>query len=290
MAEWAEPTIDLAVLRGWIGRRQDDADGLTVRQARLMAATLDRGGALLAAGDALPPLWHWIYFLSALPPAQLGRDGHPARGGFLPPVGLSNRMWAGGQLDFERPLVLGETVQKRTTVEAIEGKSGRSGPLIFVTLRHELFGADGMRAIVERQDIVFRDPPAGGPSGPPVSAPGAHETERAWAPDALQLFRYSALSFNGHRIHYDADYCREVEGYASPVVHGPLQATMLACWAQELLGRPLQRFHYRGLRPAVTGDGLRLRARRDPACGDGSLQLWTAFARDDSISLLAQAQ
>jgi len=254
------PAPDLDHLRQWIGREREDEDIASLRQAHLMAATLGRPGPALRAGEAMPPLWHWIYFLEGRPPAELGRDGHPARGGFLPPVPLANRMWAGGRVDFERPVPLGAPIAKRSRILSVDAKPGRAGVLVFVTVRHEVY-AEGERCIAEEHDIVYRDPPPAG--GVPAMAgedpaPGAHR--RAIEPDATLLFRYSALTFNGHRIHYDLDYCRKVEGYANLVIHGPLVATLLAGFAQEVGGRPLRRFEYRALKPAILGTVLTLEA------------------------------
>ncbi|MDZ5461152.1 FAS1-like dehydratase domain-containing protein [Azohydromonas lata] len=276
-------TVDLPALRTWIGREHLDEDELSVRHARLMAATLGLAQHAFNAGTPLPPLWHWIYFLEALPPAELGRDGHPARGGFLPPVPLPNRMWAGGELEFHRPLHLGAKVRKRSTVRSIEHKRGRSGELVFVAVRHELLDGEHV-AITETHDIVYKHPtPADARPADAPALPAATHTQ-VLEPTSTLLFRYSALTFNGHRIHYDADYCREVEGYEHLVVHGPLQATLLAGLARRLAGGPLRRFRYRGLRPALLGAPLTLNAA--PA-GDG-FTLWTALA-DGSVSMLAQA-
>ena len=280
-----DPPLDTEALRAWLGRQEDDEDTLAVRHARLMAATVAREGPALCGGDALPPLWHWLYFLAAQPAGQLGRDGHPARGGFLPPVPLSNRMWAGGRVRFVDRLRLGDAVRRRSTISAIEAKRGRSGDLVFVTVTHELHGPGGALALHEEQDLVYRDPP---PPGTAPAAPAAPmpqpEHSQPWLPDSTQLFRYSALTFNGHRIHYDADYAREVEGYAGLVVHGPLSATMLAALAERRLGRPLARFAYRGQRPATAGQPLGLHACRD---GEGLL-LWTTLA-DGTVSMRAEA-
>ncbi len=277
-------TVDIESLRRWIGRTASDDDLLDARHAGLMAATVDRAGDALADGDVLPPLWHWLYFLQGQPPAALGRDGHPARGGFLPPVPLSNRMWAGGRVAFEAPLPLGSRARKVSTILAVEHKRGRSGDLVFVTVRHEVLLPDGRRAVSEEQDLVYRDPSPAGAAAAPPPQPAAADHSRAWHPDSTELFRYSALTFNGHRIHYDADYCREVEGYAGLVVHGPLIATRLAGLAQDLLGRPLRHFSYRGLRPTTVGQPVQL-----AACAQGEgLQLWSAL-EDGGMTMQAQA-
>jgi len=273
--------IDIEHLRQWVGKTRAERDILAPRHAGLMAATLGR--APLPAGAALPPLWHWIYFLEGLPPAELGRDGHPARGGFLPPVPLANRMWAGGQLEFHAPLPLGAEVEKRSRILSVEHKSGRSGELVFVAVQHQMVH-DGVVAVTEVHDIVYKEPtPAGArPPASPALPPATHS--ESITPDSTMLFRYSALTFNGHRIHYDADYCRNVEGYPNLVIHGPLNATLLAACAERVAGRPLKRFAYRGLRPSLLGSELTINAA---AAGDGLL-LWVGLP-DGGVSMRAEA-
>ena len=227
-------TIDLQHLRQWIGKTHVDHDVLSSRHARLMAATLGIPQSDLVSGHPLPPLWHWLYFLDGLAPEELGRDGHPARGGFLPPVPLPNRMWAGGQLEFKKALPLDGSVEKRSSIVSIEHKQGRSGELVFVTVLHEILHA-GEVAISEHHDIVYKEATPVDSNKPFAAMPQAtHSYE--WLPTSTTLFRYSALTFNGHRIHYDADYCREVESYASQVIHGPLNATLLAGYAERIAG------------------------------------------------------
>ena len=262
--------IDLDHLRTWIGHTRSDEDLIAARHARLMAATVDHPGpGRLRDGEPLPPLWHWLYFLEGLPSGELGRDGHPARGGFLPPVPLANRMWAGGRLSFLRPLPIGARIRKTSRVLAVDHKKGRAGDLVFVTVLHELAALSGELLVREEHDIVYKDaspPPAGG--GEDRSEPlAAGACSRPFAPDSTTLFRYSALTFNGHRIHYDQDYCRNVEGYANLVIHGPLTATMLAGFAEQAGGRQLREFAYRGLRPALLGETLTLAAE---FAGDGA--------------------
>ena len=282
-SESQQDPIDLAFLRTWIGRETTTEDILSVRHARLMAATLGMPQDELVAGTSLPPLWHWLYFLEGLPPSELGRDGHPARGGFLPPVPLANRMWAGGQLSFHAPVALGTTVRKRSVVRSIEHKQGRSGDLVFVTVRHELLDGD-MVAITEDQDLVYKAPTPPGTRRPsPPAMPEPTHSEPFEATSTL-LFRYSALTFNGHRIHYDVDYCREVEGYPNLVVHGPLQATLLAGLAARLGPGPLKQFRYRGLQPNLLGTPLTVNAAPN---ADG-LALWTALP-DGGVSMQASA-
>jgi 3-methylfumaryl-CoA hydratase len=247
--------MNLDHLREWIGRSQSDTDTLDLRQAQLLAATVDYPTPL-ALGDALPPLWHWVYFLTGSPAAGLGLDGHPARGGLLPPVPLQNRMWAGGRVFFAAPILLGQTLRKTSTVLDVQAKSGKSGDLVFVTVEHALFNGE-QRVLREEHDIVYRNPGAAAPAKAPqtIAAPVLHSL----TPTTTTLFRYSALTFNGHRIHYDADYCRTVEGYDHCVIHGPLNATLLAQCAAQIAaaeGQTLSEFHYRGVAPATLGQTL----------------------------------
>jgi len=274
--------VDISYLREWVGKFRIDRDVLSSRHARLMAATIGMSQSDLVAGGRLPPLWHWLYFLNGEPPSALGRDGHAARGGFLPPVPLSNRMWAGGRLEFSAQLPLDAEVEKRSTIAAVEHKQGRSGELVFVTVLHELFH-QGRVAVSEFHDIVYKEPSKGAAVVAPPALPAPQESRRL-RPDSTMLFRYSALTFNGHRIHYDADYCREVEGYSNLVIHGPLNATLLAGFAEDVAGRPLKHFDYRGLRPALLGNELELHAAQD---GDRWI-VWVTLP-DGSISMRAEA-
>ncbi len=277
--------LDLAHLRSWIGRSQVERDTLSTRHANLMAATLGLERPRLEEGAPLPPLWHWLYFLEGQPPASLGRDGHPARGGFLPPVPLPNRMWAGGRVEFIEPIALGSLAERRSQVTRVEHKSGRSGDLVFVTVLHEVF-TQGRCCLREEHDIVYK----GASSGTARAAPAAGDAiattaqRRTVTPDSTMLFRYSALTFNGHRIHYDQDYCRGVEAYPNLVIHGPLIATLLAGFGAEIADRPLSRFVYRGLQPAILGQSLSL-------CGElkeGAVEL-RCFLADGSVSMQADA-
>lgn len=254
----------------WVGRTEEAHDVLEPSRSRALQAALGQG-ARVEAGDPLPWLHHWLYFWDVRPPAELGVDGHPARGGFLPPVSLPRRMWAGGRLEFLAPLAAGDVVHRVSTILAVESKSGRSGDLVFVTVRHELSGAAGL-AVREEQDIVYRDPPAPGAPAPqgPVAATEADFEDRI-DPDPVLLFRYSALTMNGHRIHYDRPYATGEEGYPALVVQGPMQATLLADLATRHLGWPLTKFSFRGVSPAFDGPLLKVRARR----AEDGLTLWT---------------
>ena len=270
--------IDLDHLRTWIGKSRSGEDLISARHARLMAATVDYFAAdRVRDGEFLPPLWHWIYFLEALPSSELGRDGHPARGGFLPPVPLANRMWAGGRLSFLAPVTIGSTVRRTSSILKVDHKQGRSGELVFVSVLHELNSLQGDPLIREEHDIVYKDaaPPDSSTAVPAVVTPA--QFKRSVTPTSTMLFRYSALTFNGHRIHYDADYCREVEGYPNLVIHGPLVATLLAGYTEEVSGSRLREFAYRCLSPALLGDSIALRA--DPSEKRMALQA----TRDDGV-------
>ena len=273
--------VDLSLLRQWIGRETSSLDAVSPRHTRLLAATLGLQPGGFNPGTRLPPLWHWIFFLEGLPPPELGPDGHPARGGFLPPVELPHRMWAGGSLEFFSDLKLGFEVEKRSRIIDIEHKQGRSGELVFVKVLHEI-RHEGALALSEVHDIVYKE--ASNRVAPAQPGPPAAKSSRPFRPDSTLLFRYSALTFNGHRIHYDLDYCREVEGYSNLVVHGPLLATMLAGFAEEIGGRPLRTFRYRGVRPSLLGSTLSVNAGE----GSGPLELWIGLP-DGTVSMRATA-
>lgn len=247
--EASEPLADVGA---WLGRRESSEDQLTLAPAAALAATLDRA-EMPREGDELPLLWHWLYFLPKVRQSELGPDGHPARGGFLPPVTLPRRMWAAGRVTVHRTLVIGSPVRRESTIASIEPKQGRSGALVFVTVRHEIYDAKG-HAISEEQHIVYRDAGRGAASLLANPEPGAGAWRRSVRADPTLLFRYSALTFNGHRIHYDRPYAVGTEGYPGLVVHGPLIATLLV--------EGLHRTH-----PASRIRELRFRALR-PLFGD----------------------
>jgi 3-methylfumaryl-CoA hydratase len=214
-------------IQQWVGRTETRTDLVTAAPISSLAATLDREEAYPKAGDPLPPIWHWLYFLPISRQSQIGPDGHTTRGGFLPPVELPRRMWAGSRLEFLQPLRVGDEITRVSTIKSIQEKSGRSGALVFITVRHEISNRAGL-AIVDEHDIVFREnAKPGDPTPTPPAAPTDEEWSREIHPDDVLLFRYSALTFNGHRIHYDRRYVTEVEGYPGLVVHGPLIATLL---------------------------------------------------------------
>ncbi|MBU9135350.1 MaoC family dehydratase N-terminal domain-containing protein [Burkholderia multivorans] len=236
----------------WIGRRENSVDRITPAPIRLLRATLDDAEPS-ALPDALPPLWHWLYFLPGERQSNIGTDGHARRGGFLPPVALPRRMWAGGRLQFLRPLAVDTPIQRRSTIANVQSKSGRSGRLVFVTVLHEIGDAQGV-AIREEQDIVYRDAPppaaAGTPAPAAPPAPTDEQYSRVVTPDPVLLMRFSALTFNGHRIHYDRPYAMEEEGYPGLVVHGPLIAMLLM---EELRrrhpGKTIRAFDFKAVSP-----------------------------------------
>ena len=238
----------------WVGRVETAADTITVQQVAGLAATLDldaqaREQMGLVAGGLLPPLWHWLGFLPTTPMAGLGPDGHPKRGGFLPPVPLERRMWAGGRLRFAGEIRIGEKLERRSTILAVEEKTGRAGRMVFVTVEHQIGTARG-EALVEEHDIVYVAIPDRFTPPPPVAPPAPVAYEEAVPIDTVKLFRFSALTFNGHRIHYDLDYTRKVEKYPGLVVHGPLQALLLMEAARRHRdGAVPAAYSFRGVRP-----------------------------------------
>ena len=240
----------------YIGKTETRTDTVHPRLIQGLSATLG-----VPVPETLPPLWHWMLFQDWVPPDQLGPDGHPRRGGFLPPVhDLPRRMWAGGRVTFKLALRPGDHVSRTSTILAVSEKQGGSGRLVFVTVRHVVTGPNGP-AIEEEQDIVYRGAEGAAVKPAPAVtdrvAPG-DGIVREVLPDPVLLFRYSALTGNGHRIHYDMDYVRGVEGYPGLIVHGPLQATWLAGL---LAHRPVGQFTFRGQRPAFHGAALTLEAK-----------------------------
>ena len=288
-------TLDMDHLSSWIGKTEVMHETLSPELVERFNATL--GSHFSAStGDPAPLLIHLCLAQPALPADQLGPDGHPRRGGFLPPVPLPRRMWAGGEMVFSAPLLIGAQVTRKSVIEDITQKQGSTGGLCFVTVRHEI-SSDGALAISERQDIVYRDPPArtsgshsdqptGQQTGQSATAepvPGGAHT-RHIEPTSTMLFRYSAITFNGHRIHYDAPYARDVEGYEGLVVHGPMQATFMAHLAAEVKGKPPKSFTYRGKSPLFVGKPFTVNAIKT----DNGMSLWTA-ATDDHVAMQSEA-
>lgn len=276
-------SVDIDHLRGWIGREAEAVDLVTPRLAAEFRATFAPSLAATDEGEA-PLAIHWCLSPAIVPAAEVGPDGHPKRGGFLPPVPLPRRMWAGGEVEIHGPLRVGDSVTRRSTIEDVRLKEGRSGALCFVAVRHEYLTARGL-AVSERHDIVYREAETSAPAAPVGKTPAKpappkpepRHADLTWSVEAspVLLFRYSALTFNGHRIHYDLPYVTGEEGYAGLVVHGPIQATLLLNAAAALGGRPPRRFRYRGLSPLIAGGSFTVSAARG---ADGGITCWTQSA------------
>lgn len=262
--------LDIEHLRSWIGREESADEILTPDLVRRFNAMLDREGDT-SPGAPAPIMIHYCLCQPAAPTASLGDDGHPPRGGFMPPVPLQRRMWAGGGLDFTGDIRIGETVTRISRISDVSMKEGRSGVLCFVTLEH-VYTSDGRPALTERQNIVYREPAAEvRAKAAPEPAPAGQHVRRV-TPTAPLLFRYSALTYNGHRIHYDVPYTRDVEGYPGLVVHGPLQATLLAYHALDLKGTRPSQFNVRAMTPLFDTADFTVNATAE---GE-AMRLWTA--------------
>ena len=256
-------------IKTWVGRSDTVHDIIGATPVVALTATLDHPAAPVLPGSALPILWHWLYFLPMHRQSEIGADGHAKRGGFMPPVPLPRRMWAGSQFEFHAPVRVGDAVARTSTITDVTQKQGRSGKLVFVAVRHELrcnsAAADSQPALVELHDIVYREAkqPADVEPTPVAAATGA-TWQRVIVPDAVLLFRYSALTFNGHRIHYDRKYVTEVEGYPGLIVHGPLIATLL----MDLLRRnapdaQIASFKFKAVRPTFDLHPFKVNGQRD---------------------------
>jgi 3-methylfumaryl-CoA hydratase len=269
----------------WIGRDESSEERILTSVVKAAAATLDLESTPVV-GEGLPPGWHWMFFNVPVRRNSLGTDGHPKRGGFLPPIQLPRRMWAGGRIQYLSSLPVEADATKRSIILKVENKMGKRGSLWFVTVRH-LISCSGRVCIDEEQDIVYRE------ATPPGAAPPTairHEAVATWSrefvPDTTLLFRYSALTFNGHRIHYDQTYAQAEEGYPDLVVQGPLTATLLQQFALEHgNGRRLSRFDFRGVSPLFVDRPFQLEGR---AAEDGSIVLW-ARRPDGSLAMSASA-
>ena len=255
----------LSALRSWQGRTESIEDLITSAPMRALSATLDRSDADPTHGTELPPLWHWLYFLPHHAQSEIGVDGHAKRGGFLPPVPLPRRMWAGGRLHWHAPLKVGDAVKRTSTILSVTHKTGRTGDLLFVVVKHDIHNASGL-CVSEEHDIVYRPAAQKGELSPaPILAPQKSKWQRDVMPDAVLLFRYSALTFNGHRIHYDRSYVTEEEGYPGLVVHGPLIATLLVDLVRRNTDRKMQSFEFKALRPTFEcADSRILRVSGEP--------------------------
>jgi 3-methylfumaryl-CoA hydratase len=257
----------------WIGRTERRVDRVSAAPVAGLAATLDRDDPAPKDGDALPPLWHWMYFLPHYRASDVGADGHAKRGGFLPPIPLPRRMWAGGRITFRTPLHIGESIARESRIVDITRKDGRSGPLAFVVVRHTIEGMGGI-AIVEEHDIVYREAASARQRNVDLApAPVGAVWSREIHPDPVLLFRYSALTFNSHRIHYDRRYVTDVEGYPGLVVHGPLIATLLVDLLRHALPHAnVAAFSFRASSPLF--DGAPFYVRGQPSHDGASVRLW----------------
>lgn len=269
--------LDLDHLRQWIGRTEEASDIVTAQLVKGLRATLFLDIGEPKTGDAAPFTTHWCLAQPVYPMSMLGPDGHPTRGGFLPPVPLPRRMWAGGELQFIEPLRVGDEATRASRIADVTVKSGSTGTLCFVSVEHTISTPRGV-AIRERQDIVYREMPTGGKnaaSAKPAAAPPIAKHRQTHVSDPVLLFRYSALTFNGHRIHYDRDYVTKVEGYPGLIFHGPMQAALLVEFAAHLHGGTAPKtFSYRGLQPLFEGGEFSVNANE---VAEG-LDIWVANA------------
>jgi 3-methylfumaryl-CoA hydratase len=262
-------------LRPWVGRSRTVEDLATPFPVRALSATLDEADPDPQNGDVLPPLWHWLYFLEAAPLSRVGPDGHAERGDFLPPVSLPRRMWAGSRFAFTgEPLRMGDTIRRVSIIKSVEPKTGSSGSMVFVTVQHTVSGPRGV-SLVEDHDIVYREAAKPGETArQPKPAPGDATWSRSIVPTPVLLFRFSALTFNGHRIHYDQPYVTGVEGYPGLIVHGPLLGLLQIELARRSNpSRTPASFEFRALSPVFAGPAFSVRARRE---ADGSVTTWIA--------------
>lgn len=277
--------LDETYLQTWVGKTMRSDDIITPQLIRAFRATLDRDIGEPKSGDVAPYAIHWCLSQPTVPMDEIGADGHPARGGFLPPVPLPRRMWAGGRLAFHAPFYIGDEVERVSTVKSVSLKTGKSGRLCFVVVEHRCNTKRGL-ALVETHDIVYRDLETAGANMPikPDDLPEPDVT-RNIAATPLLLFRYSALTFNGHRIHYDRDYVTRVEGYPGLIVHGPLQASLLVDLASTMRpAKSLATFSFRAMRPLFDGGEFSVNGAIQD---ETSAKLWTA--RSGGTHMMADA-
>jgi len=271
----------------WVGRREQRSDIAAAGPLEGLAATLDHEQTAYASGQDVPPLWHWSYFLPRPRQSALGSDGHPLKGGFLPPIELPRRMWAGSELEFHRPLKVGSAIHRVSSITDVTSKDGRTGPLVFVTLMHEISDELG-RAVSERQNLVYRNAPEPGALAvAPIAAPVDSSWRQLVQPSPELLFRYSALTFNTHRIHYDRPYAVDIEGYGGLVVHGPLVATLLLdVLHKHLPGVRVSKFNFKAVRPLIDTESFVVSGKVD---GEGQIQIWASDMRG-ALATIASAQ
>ena len=275
--------LDSDHLSRWIGNKETLEETISAVPLLRMAATLDREPREIVVGDEVPALWHWVYFLAPTRASELGRDGHAALGHFMPSVPLPRRMWAGGKFKFIKPLRVGDQARKESTIRNITVKQGRTGKLCFVEVEHCIFVGEELR-LSETHNIVYRDMKQPGEDNIlPPEAPQSPEWTREVVPNSTLLFRYSALTFNGHRIHYDLDFCRHQEGYPGLVFHGPLTATLLLELAlQNNPGRSLKSYEFKALSPLFDNIPFSLNGKKDGT----KAEMWAANA-DNRLAMSA---
>jgi 3-methylfumaryl-CoA hydratase len=277
-------SIDIERLREWIGRTERTADTITAAPVARLSATLDRDDPPPRPGDPLPALWHWLYFLPTHRQSEIGVDGHVRLGGFLPPVPLPRRLYAGGRVEMLHPLRVGDPIERVSRILDVSSKHGRSGPLVFVQVRHEVRTRERL-SLTEDHDIAYRDSGRpGDPQAPVRRAPDDALWTREIHPDDVLLFRYSALTFNGYRIHYDRRFATETQGHPGLVVHAPLVATLLAdLLRRHLPGASVSSFSFRAISALFDTGPFLICGRPDD---DGSVKLW---ARDPAGALAVEA-
>jgi 3-methylfumaryl-CoA hydratase len=280
-------TQDLEKLKDWIGQKESAVDYVTIPAVHRLAATLDRDDPFPKAGDPLPVGWHQILFPRVVRHSQIGADGHPERGDFLPPVPLPRRMFAGKRTTFHESLRVGDEVHRESTIKEINIKQGRTGQMVFVTVNTDLSTARGL-AITEEQDLVYREAaPGGTPPQPPQPAPGRAVWSRMVTPDPVMLFRYSALTFNGHRIHYDLPYVTQVEGYPGLVMNGGLTTLLVFELARTHASTPIRTISSRNVRALFVNQPITLAG--EPSIDNKTAKLW-ALNPDGALALTAEAE
>ncbi len=262
-------------LEDWVGKTREQRERIDTALPAGMSGALDRDDPAPKDGDPLPLPWHWMFFRDCTVQSELGTDGLPERGGLMPPVPLPRRMWAASDIKFNTPLRLGETATKRSEIASVAEKSGKSGQLVFVNLRHTILNQAEEAAIVEEQTIVYTEAVKSGAMPPARPAPEEAPWRRSLTPDPVLLFRYSALTFNPHRIHYDQPYVTQEEGYPGLVVHGPLIATLMVDLCRR--SRPEVRitgFSFRAMAPLFCGNEMVLGAA--PSDDGSRASVWAA--------------
>jgi 3-methylfumaryl-CoA hydratase len=275
--------MDTIDLQAWVGKKEESKDCIYTTPARALALTLNDMDFAAEVGKPLPGLWYWLYFLPMAPMAEVGPDGHPKRGGFLPPIALERRMWASSRLQFHHDLRIGEEIFKTSEILKISEKEGKAGKMVFVTVKHLIQSQAGV-AIEEEQDIVYLPMPKSFIQPPPNPLPAELDWQERYPVDPVLLFRFSALTFNGHKIHYDWRYATKVENYPGLVVHGPLQALLLFESAKKHHpGKHPASYRFRAVRPLFDFDTVSICGKANP---DGGTDLYTANT-DDNIGMQA---